>query len=220
VSRDSSTSLVDQSGEYTHEHHRVALMSGEHFADDEDSPVTPRYSHNPSVAVSRVASARNSRRGSRAGSRMDFMMPLDGRTPSVLAAEGAYFDDVDVAAEPDFVEQEDDGAVDDEEISRLAKLKGAGLGGLVDKLVGFSLFNVDEDAEDTEDEKEDETAEEAVQRKQTNLKRRREQLERAASSSAIATTVRADITGPPKQGEEGGWQDAAWLLSVASKVLY
>jgi hypothetical protein len=150
------------------------------------------------------------------------MTPMDAKTPgSVTAAEG-YFDDLADIAEPDFVDAEDDGTLDDEEVSRLSKQKGFGFGGLVDRLVGFSLFNVDEDGEETDDGEADEaemSKEEAIKRRQAELKKRREELARAAKNSADATR-RAEHVQPPKQGEEGGWQDAAWLLSVASKVLY
>jgi hypothetical protein len=148
------------------------------------------------------------------------MTPMESRTPGVWASEG-YFDDVATGAEPDFVEAEDEGAVDDEEVSRLARQKGLGLGGIVDRLVGFSLFNVDEDGEESEEDYADETVEEAAKRKQAQLMRRREQLEKAASSSANATgRTGPESIRPPVQGDDGGWQDAAWLLSVASKVLY
>lgn len=150
---------------------------------------------------------------------MDFMTPVESRSSAAFAEQG-YFDDAAVGTEPDFVDAEDEGAVDDEEVSRLARQKGFGLGGLVDRLVGFSLFNVDEDGEDTEEEDPgEETAEEAEKRKEAKLKKRREQLERTASSSATATARHEDVR-PPVQGDDGGWQDAAWLLSVASKVLY
>jgi hypothetical protein len=220
VSRDSSTSLVDQST-----YDLRSVLTTDQFADDEDSPMTPRYSRNASRVASRAPSARTSRRGSRVGSRVDMMSaimtPMEGKTPGAWAAEG-YFDDIATTAEPDFLEAEDDGAVDDEEVSRLAKQKGFGLGGIVDRLVGFSLFNVDEDGEEEEEEDEaDETVEEATKRKQEHLRRRREQLERAASSSAVATgRAEKEAIRPPIQGDDGGWKDAAWLLSVASKVLY
>jgi Protein of unknown function (DUF3984) len=216
VSRDSSTSLVDQSAlehSYTHDH-LFAARSGQHFGEIEDGLVTPKFSRNPS----RAPSAKTSRRGSRAGSKMDFMTPMDAHTPSQWAADG-YFDDLE-GTEPDFVDVEDEGAEDEEEVSRLAKQKGSGLGGIVDRLVGFSLFNVDEDAETEEDNEHEETAEQVARRKQLEKKRRKAQLERAASYSAVATS-RVEIVQPPQpRGEEGGWQDAAWLLSVATKVLY
>ncbi|KIW05167.1 uncharacterized protein PV09_03718 [Verruconis gallopava] len=218
VSRDSSTSLVA----YT--------MSGEHLDDDvQGAPTSPYLSRTQSHIASHVASrvgsrapsARTSRRGSLAagGSRVGFMTSMDGKTPgSVVASEG-YFDDVADIAEPDFVDPDEDGIVDDEEVSRLAKQKSFGFGRLIDRMVGFSLFNVDEDAEEVEDDESELSKEEALKRKQAALKRRREELAKAAESSAYATR-RADQIEPAKQGEEGGWQDAAWLLSVASKVLY
>ena len=215
VSRESSTSLV------------AHTMSGEHLDDEEalHSPVYSRvHSRGASRVVSRVVSrapsAKPSRRGSTVGnSRIGFMTPYDAKTPgSAIPAEG-YFDDMAEVAEPDFVEAEDDGSIDEEEVSRLARQPGFGFGGLVDKLVGFSLFNVDEDAEETEDESAELSKEEAIKKKQAELKRKREELARAAKNSADATR-RGESVKPAKQGEEGGWQDAAWLLSVASKVLY
>ena len=32
--------------------------------------------------------------------------------------------------------------------------------------------------------------------------------------------VKIDVPKPPEGQEAGGWQDAAWLLSVASKALF
>jgi hypothetical protein len=151
---------------------------------------------------------------------MSAMTPMESRSSTVWASEG-YFDDVTTGVEPDFVVAEDEGAVDDEEVSRLAKQKGFGLGGIVDRLVGFSLFNVDEDGEESDEEHADETVEDAAKRKLAQLRRRQEQLAKAASSSAIATArTETEAIRPPVQGDDGGWQDAAWLLSVASKVLY
>jgi hypothetical protein len=122
---------------------------------------------------------------------------------------------------PDFVNVEDEeGIAADEEIQRLSKAQAFGIGGLVDRLMGWPLFNVDEDSEDEEKLKEDETAEELLKRKQRELRRRKEELARAASSSAIATMPQV-IVQPPRQNqeEEGGWNDVTWLLSVASKVV-
>jgi hypothetical protein len=62
-----------------------------------------------------------------------------------------YFDDPEDITEPDFVDPDDDGALD-EEVSRLSKQKGFGFGGIIDRMVGFSLLNVDEDREQTADE--------------------------------------------------------------------
>jgi hypothetical protein len=217
VSRDSSTSLIGYS------------MSGEHLNEDEHGGfVSPHFSraHSriASRAVSRVGSrapsAKTSRRGSMVGTnRLGFMTPLDAKTSGVVGTTEGYFDDLEDIAEPDFVDAEDDGIVDDEEVSRLANQKGFGLGGLVDRLVGFSLFNVDEDVEETDDDGAEISNEEAIKRRQAELKKRREELAQAAKNSADATR-RAEHVQPANRRDEGSWQDAAWLVSVASKVLY
>jgi len=128
-----------------------------------------------------------------------------------------YFDELAVV-EPDFVDKDDDAAMEAEaEIRRLANLKGFGIGGLVDKLLGFPLFNVEEPS-DEEAEAEEQSPEELRRRKEEQMKRRREQLARTATSSAVAAS-RAPVVEPQQPDGEGGWKDAAWLLSVASKVV-
>lgn len=143
-----------------------------------------------------------------------------------------YFDSA-LGAGPDFVDPSElddalvgrdvDSSADEEEVRKLANQRGFGFGGVLDRLVGWTLFNVDEDRE--ESEREDgqgwmESAEEAKRRRAVEIKRRREQLESAASSSALATQAKAGEAPRAAQDEgQGGWQDAAWLLSVASKVI-
>ena len=218
ASRDSSTSLV------TH------TMSGEPMSEDEHVMTSPHFSRAHSRAHSRIVSrvgsrapsAKTSRRGSMvaSGSRVGFMTSMDAKTPGSLAGNEGYFDNIDdVIAEPDFVDLEGD-STDDEEVSRLARQRGFGFGGLVDRLVGFSLFNVDEDAEETEDDGAELSKEEALKKKQAALKKRREELAKAASNSAEAMKRAEHDVEPAKKADEGGWHDAAWLLSVASKVLY
>ena len=146
-------------------------------------------------------------------------MPFGARTPDVAVVDG-YFEE-ELSMEPDFVNIEDEEATAaDEEIQRLSKAQAFGLGGLVDRLMGWPLFNVDEDSEDEEKLKDDETAEDLLKRKQRELRRRKEELARAASSSAIATMPKITVQ-PPRQNqdEEGGWNDVSWLLSVASRVV-
>jgi len=139
---------------------------------------------------------------------------------------GPDFVDVDVEGEGEELGgAEEEG--EDEEVRRLARQRGFGLGGLVDRLVGWTLFNVDEDRE--ESEREDgrgEEPESAAARRRAEVRRRRELLERTASSSALAAARRDGAATEEKampatveEGEQGGWQDAAWLLSVASKVI-
>ena len=125
--------------------------------------------------------------------------------------------------EPDFVENEDEeGTAAEAEIERLSQIQGFGLGGLVDRLVGMSLFNVDEDSEDEDKAKAEETEEELHRRHQHALRKRREELARSANNSANATLSQVVVVEPPKQTDAeqaSGWNDVAWLLSVASKVI-
>jgi Protein of unknown function (DUF3984) len=237
ASRESSTSLVvSPSGDdlYDAQHQQIfTLMSGEHVIDDDDNPMTPRFytPHNLSRAASRAgsraASRRTSRRGSRVGSKLELagLTALDSRTPSQWQAEG-YFYDVGTAAgaEPDFVDVEEDdetAGLDDEEIAKLSRQRGFGIGGVIDKLVGWSLFNVEEDGEESATEERGyEDAEAKAKRRTAELRRRKLEMEKAAASSAMATQAPVPETPPPPgQGEEGGWKDAAWLLSVASRVI-
>lgn len=165
-----------------------------------------------------------------------------------------YFDAVDtvVGAEPDFVGNEQDeeyerkagsksaaqlGKDEDNEVAHLARTqRGFGISSIVDKFVGFTLFNVDEDGNESENTLsnniEKDLAEDSkgsvAERKQAESRRRKEMLERTASSSAISTSKSAQAhsipptpPAPESDGEKAsGWKDAAWLLSVASRVLY
>jgi len=229
VRRASSTSLV-LSGEGFDDpglEHPFALLSGEHFADDEYSPLTPRLSRWGSRAGSRVGSravsARNSRRGSMIGSKIELM---------TAGLEDGYFGE-QMVAEPDFVEPDDELVGDEEEVARLARERGFGLGGWMDRLIGWTLFRVEEDGEETEDEEGDTEREESLTEEQLKLRNeveaRRRKLEREMIVRASAAgSGEKDDKGDTKEStetqsaasdSEGGWQDAAWLLSVASKVL-
>ena len=237
VRRASSTSLVlpgegfDDPGL----EHPFALLSGEHFADDEYSPLTPRLSRWGSRAGSGVGScavsARNSRRGSMVSSKIELMMAAGQRTPSVGLEDG-YFGE-QMVAEPDFVEPDDEEVGDEEEVARLARERGFGLGGWMDRLIGWTLFRVEEDGEDTEDDEEDTEREESLIEERLKLRKEVEARRRKLEREMI---IRASTAGSKEKGDkgdtkestetqsaasdsEGGWQDAAWLLSVASKVL-
>ena len=164
------------------------------------------------------------------------MLGMSGFVIQQQGREGqeAYFDAA-LGAGPDFVDAEmeaeeeserigDVEEGEDDEVRRLARQRGFGFGGFVDRLVGWTLFNVDEDRE--ESEREDGGAEEpqeAAARRRDEVMRRRELLERTASSSALAAqrerAAVAEEEMPADNGNQGGWQDAAWLLSVASKVI-
>jgi hypothetical protein len=142
--------------------------------------------------------------------------------------------------EPDFVEADEESDGDEEEVARLARERGFGMGGWMDRLIGWTLFSVDEDGEASDDEDEDEedtnsnflpqnmTREELRLRREVEARRRKLERETIVAASALKGRDKesedgirpgaADIQRPPEEG--GGWQDAAWLLSVASKALF
>jgi hypothetical protein len=139
--------------------------------------------------------------------------------------------------EPDFVEAGEESSGDEEEVARLARERGFGLGGWMDRLIGWSLFSVDEDGEDSDEEDDmpqdflqaDLTREELKLRREVEARRRK--LEREAIVAASARKAReggnGDVDAQDERGssmrppeDAGGWQDAAWLLSVASKALF
>lgn len=178
-----------------------------HFADDELSPETPRYASRwGSRFGSRAPSARNSRRGS-----IDL-----ARTPTVAVSQDDYFDDYPLqhhdAVKPDFVDADEDSDPGDaeEEIARLARERTFGFGGLVDRLVGWSLFKVDEEREATDAEDEDPG-------------RPRRKANDATPAALVSSNIQAPVStardAQSEAQEEGGWHDAAWLLSLASKII-
>jgi hypothetical protein len=131
-----------------------------------------------------------------------------------------YFDQRDFAqdfiAEPDFVDAEEEGEVDEDEakqdeavVRKLAKSSSLGLGGWVERMLGWSLFAVDEDGEETEVEIMDEKGEDSELSSRTS----RRTLDGTTDPPA------GEVMPPLRDDEAGGWQDAAWLLSVATKVL-
>ena len=187
-------------------------------ADDEFSPITTRRSlslgpgtGSGSRPISRFGSRANSRRGSRA----HLFTPVTG------SERESYFDHKDFAredfrAEPDFVELDDspdeeaETTRDDEAIvRRLARASSIGLGGWVEKMLGWSLFAVDEDGEETDLE----TSDEKTGDSEVPLMTHKGTLDGSGESLV------EEPLPLPSDDEAGGWQDAAWLLSVATKVL-
>lgn len=230
ASRDSATSLLDLDAAEEEEHedkeNRLSssgLLTSRSavFADDEMSPFATRAgSRWGSRFGSRVGSAKNSRRGSRVALRTP-LSTLEGQSYGQGSGQG-YFDQVAGGPiKPDFVDAEDEeevyGEVDEEEIAKLARGQRVGLGGIVDRLVGLTMFRVDEDREGSEDEEDD--------REQKTQGRKEDAAWRAQIRQAGVQRVDDggnDVGGPKvsqTKDTEGGWKDAAWLLSVASKVL-
>ncbi|KAI7220457.1 hypothetical protein KC333_g2312 [Hortaea werneckii] len=182
---------------------------------------------------SRYGSRSGSKRTSRRGSTTAFHTPMAG--PPTSAGAESYFGDGEEEfrgeqMEPDFVDlppqktrrsggEQGAGAAaaDENELARLTSEKSFGLGRLVDQIMGFNLFKVEEGQESTDDdgevdERERDELTDAASRVAAEAKRRREEKER----------LTALPPAPRDVGEEGqgGWQDAAWLLSVASKALF
>lgn len=244
ASRESSTSLV-QDGEHAEarDSKHMPLLSGEHLNFDTDFPTFSPHmsragSRYQSRVGSRVPSARQSRRGSRVGSRADLLMtpgtnPVSARHSLDLPSFDSRF------MEPDFVNEndEEESSGDEEEVARLARDRGFGMGEWVDLLIGWTLFSVDEDGEASDDDEvesrdeafrpENMTRDELKLRREVEAKRRK--LEREAIVAAAKLKSRDDkenVEEEPsrpstaEQEDGGGWQDAAWLLSVASKALF
>jgi hypothetical protein len=232
VSRASSTSLTAERDEEEEELQRELARereqtsirgsrrgsaAGAFDADDEFSPVTTRrsLSFGPATGTgSRPMSRYGSRANSRRGSRAQLFTPL-----AAGGDQGDYFDRKDFGqefiTEPDFVDAEEDEDEDDDEakkdeavVRKLARASNLGLGGLVERMLGWSLFAVDEDGEETEIEVIDEKGEDSEISSRTSRMNLR----------GMETPVE-DKMPPLRDDETGGWQDAAWLLSVATKVL-
>jgi len=235
IRRESSTSLVGQSDEYeqhaSHDARHVALLSGEHLAEADMQYFTPRLSRAASAMHSRVGSrvpsARTSRRGSRVSSRVDLVMS-GIKTPTgnfSLDMEEAAFEE---GMEPDFVEDDEDSRDDEETVARLARERGFGLGGWMDRLIGWTLFSVNEDGEESSDDEDldgSETAshvtlDEMRLRKEVEARRRKLEREAIMAAAAVKSDEKAQNGETDSPNEEvGGWSDAAWLFSVASKVI-
>ncbi|KAF1926081.1 uncharacterized protein M421DRAFT_94214 [Didymella exigua CBS 183.55] len=230
VRRESSTRLVSPVD--VAEHDARSAADGAELA-----VLSPRLSRAGSRMQSRVGSrapsARQSRRGSRAGSRLDLAMSGLPSARHSLDLDGSE------AIEPDFVDFDgvDDGPDDEEEIARLARERGFGLGGWMDALIGWTLFSVDEDGEASSDDEDRQpphlTSDEARLLREVDAKRRKMERESIIAASALKVhdrpgdksgdeggEVRIDVPRPPEGQEAGGWSDAAWLLSVASKALF
>lgn len=233
VSRASSTSLTAERDEEEEELQRELARereqtsrrgsrrgsaAGAFDADDEFSPVTTRrsLSFGPATGTgSRPMSRFGSRANSRRGSRAQLFTPLVAG-----GQQDGYFDQRDFGqeefiAEPDFVDAEEDGDEDEDEakkdevlVRKLARASNLGLGGLVERMLGWSLFAVDEDGEETEVEIMDEKGEDSEISSRTSRLNLR----------GVETPIE-DKMPPLRDDEAGGWQDAAWLLSVATKVL-
>ncbi|KAL2021550.1 hypothetical protein VTK56DRAFT_7049 [Thermocarpiscus australiensis] len=179
----------------------------------------------PSPAHSRFGS----RPHSRVGSRSRMMTPVRG-----VAAVDDYFGaaatnsnpeagegEEESIPGPDFVNLDErleavevDTTADDEAyVRRLVKRGNNGVGSWLGDLLGVKLFSVQEDEEESEGDgdgegetTEGETDNGGQERPSSSLRRLQ------------GVTPAVDTRIPPPKADEGGWHDAAWLLTVASKV--
>lgn len=129
--------------------------------------------------------------------------------------------------EPDFVdgdevdgeEEEMEEEVDEGEVRRLIAVR---VGGWVDWLVGWMDFRADDEegeegGERGEGEKGGEDVEVREHEKDEGFRRRKKRESERVVVRERETADRA-VEKPPEEGE-GVWKDAAWLLSVATKII-
>jgi hypothetical protein len=171
--------------------------------------------------TSHLGSRSHSRRGSRT------VLPRTPLDQQRHHDDGGYFVAEHVSDEylqgPDFVSLDekleaieiDTSEADEATVRRLVKRENINMGSWMGKLVGWSLFSVDEDEEESDEEDDVEGA--------SSYDGEGDEGGHMSRSSSVrhfegVTTVPEPRIPPPKE-DEGGWQDAAWLLSVASKVL-
>ncbi|KAF4451350.1 hypothetical protein F53441_5616 [Fusarium austroafricanum] len=166
--------------------------------------------------ASRFPSRTHSRSHSMTRPRSHLHSPLEFS----MTADGSYFPHQEANDDlpgPDFVnldekleELEQDLSQDDEAAVRRLVRKGQASTGTWFGSV-WSLFSVEEDDEDSEDD-----SDETPQDGESGLSRSRSWSSRHLAGISTAPEERM----PPPGTNEGGWRDAAWLLSVATKVMF
>lgn len=215
VSRQSSTSLHgmrdDEDEAFERElaleremaSRRVSRRGSAAVVDDEDS-VTPYGS--------RYTSRVGSRSHSVAGHRTDVFTPMD------RDAQDSYFSEEHAISGPDFVnldekleELEHDTLQDDEAaVRRLVRHGQNGKGSWISNMIGWSLFSLEENDEDDEEDEDNSIGDAASQTGRSGKSHRH--------FEGISNLPEDSL--PPPKSDEGAWKDAAWLLSVATKVMF
>lgn len=169
--------------------------------DDEVTPYGSRYT-----------SRMGSRSQSVAGRRSAAFTPGD-RDP-----QDSYFDDaVHSISGPDFVnldekleELERDTSHDDEAAVRRLVRHQNGRGSWITNVIGWPLFALEENDEDEEEDEDDSIGDATSQTGRSGW---------SARHFEGVSNIPEDNVPPPKT-DEGAWKDAAWLLSVATKVMF
>lgn len=215
VSRQSSTSLHgmrdDEDDAFERElaleremtSRRVSRRGSAAVVDDDDY-VTPYGS--------RYASQVGSRSHSVAGHRSDVFTPMD------RDAQDSYFSGEQAISGPDFVnldekleELERDTSQEDEAaVRRLVRHGQNGQGSWISNMIGWSLFSLEENDEDDEEDEDNSIGDAASQTGRSGKSFRH--------FEGISNLPEDSL--PPPKGDEGAWKDAAWLLSVATRVMF
>ena len=101
-------------------------------------------------------------------------------------------------------------SADEAELARLAQGRNTGIGGFVDRIVNFGLFDVAEGEESGMERGEEEDKEERERRAVVDVR-------------TPPTSLPLPLPPPPEASETGEkvglWEDAAWLLSIAGRAL-
>lgn len=240
VSRASSVSLAGSDPERAEEEPQLARERG-YFASRHASRRGSLVAVDEQAVHVVSSSPAASRLGSRSQSRASLMTPSEQQQRR-RSVEGYFVqtshyhshaqpddendESASYAAGPDFVSldtkleavETDTSHEDEAHVRRLVKSGGAGGGSWLGSVLGWSLFSVEENEEESDDEDDREMGEvgdgsdEAVE---LPAQARR----RSSARQFEALPLPAEERIPPPKADEGGWQDAAWLLSVASKVL-
>ncbi|KAM0256495.1 hypothetical protein ACHAQJ_004906 [Trichoderma viride] len=219
ISRQSSTSLtgirniedVAFEDELAREREITSLLTSRRgsLADDDMSI---------SVIGSKIHSRSHSRSHSILGSRSQLMTPVER-----IGDESSYFSNQEPLAGPDFIdlderleELERDTLEDAEaDVKRLMRRGSAAKGSWMTGFMGWSLFSVDEHEEETDEDDDDESEYDE------SLADSRLQVDRNAwLKRHVEGPLDPEDFVPPPTADEGSWSDAAWLLSVASKVIF
>ncbi|EGR46005.1 uncharacterized protein TRIREDRAFT_23015 [Trichoderma reesei QM6a] len=218
VSRQSSTSLtgipsiedVAFEDELAREREMTSLLTSRRgsLADDD-------------MSVSILGGSKiHSRSHSNHGSRSQLMTPAERVTD-----DGSYFPNQELAG-PDFVdlderleELERDTLEDAEaDVKRLMRRGTAGKGSWMTSFMGWSLFSVDEQGEETDDD--DDEGDDESEYDESLADSRTEADRSAWLKRHVEGPLDPEDFVPPPTADEGSWSDAAWLLSVASKVIF
>jgi hypothetical protein len=181
---------------------------------------------------------RRSRWGSRYGSRSQstrtsrYGSPVGTRTPRPGRDASGYFDDYATSYNTAITEMQQRAFVetpyprefteDQAEIDRLSHTNSFGLGSVVDRLMNLRVFGAasGDGVETTDDESGRDQADDTETESEAKDRMAREALRRKQEKEKLAALLPAPTADENGDGRVGTWQDAAWLLSVASKALF